>query len=280
MQKIKFKIHPLFWILGVILIFFGEGYLFLVYIFTAVVHEFAHMITASFYKCRTNEIVLYPYGAVLYGEFSNLKPSEEAIVAISGPCFNLFVALIFTALWWLMPEIYVYTDTVVVTNISIALFNLLPVYPLDGGRILMSFLKIKTGIKRAYKIVKLLGMICCIAFFVLYILSIFSQINYTPAIISIFLFCSLTDSNNYTQNNSVVYPPNMLERGIEKKYIQVSYSITLLELLKLLSTEYYYVIEIIDNKNKLINIIEHRELENILIKNNINKKLKDIKNII
>jgi Zn-dependent protease len=82
----KLKIHPLFLVFGIILTVLGNGYLFLVYIFTAVVHEFAHALAAMFFKCRSDEIVLYPYGAVLYGEFSVLKPYQEAVVALAGLC--------------------------------------------------------------------------------------------------------------------------------------------------------------------------------------------------
>lgn len=280
MKRFKFKIHPLFWILGIMLTFIGEGFLFLVYIFTALIHEYAHCITAAFYKCRTEEIVLYPYGAVLYGEFSCLKPSEEAIVAISGPCFNLFMAIIFTALWWVAPELYMYTDSVVAVNISIAFFNLLPVYPLDGGRILMAALSIKSGTKKAFQIVRTMGFICCFAFALLYFLSFLTQPNYTFAIICVFLFCSVTDDKHNGGNvQQVIYPPtqNILTRGVEIKNIQVSGELKLFELIRLLSTQYYYIIHIIDSKGKTTGIIKHEKLENMIIKYGGNILLKDIK---
>ena len=278
MRHFKFKIHPLFWIFGVILVLIGDGYLFLVYIFTAVIHEFAHTITASFYNCRSNEIVLYPYGAVLYGEFSTLKPSEEAVVALSGPLFNLFVAVLFTALWWVMPEIYAFTDVIVIVNISIGVFNLIPVYPLDGGRILLAVLKIKKGYTRAYKLVKIMGIFCCLGFAALYFYTFFTQINYTFAVISVFLLSAILEKNSESGVDTVLYPPNQrfLQRGVEKKFIQVSYELSLFKLLKMLNTEHYFVIEIKDINGKTTDIIEHKDLESIVIKNNLQTLLKDI----
>jgi stage IV sporulation protein FB len=277
-MKFRFRIHPLFWILGIILTFLGEGFLFLAYIFTAVAHEYAHSVTAAFYKCRTSEMVLYPYGAVMYGEFSSLKPSEEAIVAMSGPCFNLFISVIFTALWWIIPELYVYTDILVTVNVSVAIFNLLPVYPLDGGRILMSLLKIKWGAKKAFKVVRLLGMMCCGVFAALYIISVFNKINYTLAVTAIFLFCSATDAKNCGSVEEVIFPPAVrtLKRGVEIKHLQVSGDLTLFDAIKLLSTQYYYVIHIIED-GKTVKVIKHEQLESIITKNGLHIALKDIR---
>lgn len=278
MKGFKFKIHPLFWIFGAVLTVIGNGYLFLVYIFTAAVHEYAHSLAASVFKCRADEIVLYPYGAVLYGEFSALKPSEEAVVALSGPALNLIVSVMFTALWWIAPELYVYTDVIVMVNVSIAAFNLLPVYPLDGGRILMSFLKIKAGAKRAFKTVKIMGIICCLAFLGLYAYSFFTVINYTFAAAAVFMFAAVLDGGAKIEDSCVIYPPNekFLSRGIEKKYLRVSGKLTLLQLVKLLSTQYYYVIEAADEKNNILLKIEHKDLEKLLTKHGANTQLKDI----
>jgi stage IV sporulation protein FB len=276
MKRIKIKIHPLFWILGVILIFLGEGYLFLAYIFTAVVHEFAHSIAASYYNCRTRQITLYPFGAVLYGEFSDLKPSEEIIVAVSGPLINLITAVLFTALWWIMPELYIYTDVIVMVNVSIALFNLLPVYPLDGGRILMSCLKIKTGTKNACKIVKAMGLVCCGVFVTLYIMSMFSQVNYTFAVAAVFLLCSVLEGSESEALHSVIYPP-LSDRVTEKKFILISGEVPLYQLLRQLCTQYYYVIQVTDGGGNTVGTVEHKDLEKLLLDCDIDTKLKDIR---
>lgn len=275
MKRIKIKIHPLFWILGIILVFLGEGYLFIAYIFTAVVHEFAHSIAASYYNCRMRQITLYPFGAVLYGEFSNLKPSEEIIVAISGPLINLITAVLFTALWWIMPELYIYTDVIVMVNVSIAMFNLLPVYPLDGGRILMSCIKIKTGTAAACKIVKAMGVICCGVFVALYLLSMFSEINYTFAVVAIFLLSSVLEGSEDEILRSVIYPP-FSDRVTEKKFITISGDVPLYQFLRQLSTQYYYVIEITDGGGNTVSTIEHKDLEKLLLSCDIDTKLKDI----
>lgn len=186
--------------------------------------------------------------------------------------------MVFTALWWIFPDIYVYTDVIVMVNVSIAVFNLLPVYPLDGGRILMALLKIKFGAKRAFKVVRNLGIICCIAFLALYFYSLTFEVNYTFAVIAVFMLSSILESSTGEDMERIIYPPSQkfLIRGVEKKFIQVSGELTILKLIKLLGTDYYYVIEIVGEKGNKLLTIEHRELENILLKNSPNTLLKDI----
>lgn len=274
----KFKFHPLFLVFGVALTILGSGYLFLVYIFTAIIHELAHAMAAMFFKCRPDEIVLYPYGAVLYGEFSALKAYQEVIVALCGPLLNLFAAVVFTALWWVFPEIYPYTDVVVMVNVSIAAFNLLPAYPLDGGRVLMAALRPKLGSRRAFKAVKILGSLCCLAFVALYFYTFTFGINYTFAVIAIFLLCSLLDDNACIKMESIIYPPSgkYLARGVEKKALQLSGDVTLLKMIRLLEPDCYYVIEVMGDKGKRLFSLDHRDFERILLKNPPGTPLKDI----
>ncbi|NLK17329.1 MAG: hypothetical protein GX304_02235 [Clostridiales bacterium] len=274
----RFKFHPLFLIFGVILTLLGNGYLFLVYMFTATVHELAHALAAMYFKCRPEEIVLYPYGAVLYGEFSSLKPYQEAVVALCGPLLNLFTAVVFTALWWLFPELYVYTDTVVMVNVSIAAFNLLPAYPLDGGRILLALLRPKIGPKRAFKAVKALGVICLLAFLALYFYSFVIEANYTFAVVAIFLLSSLLDGDAHREIERVIYPPSgkFLMKGVEKKTLRVSASLSLLKMMRLLDVDSYYVIEVIGEGGKKLFSFEHSEFERVFLKNPPQTLLKDI----
>ncbi len=274
----RFKFHPLFLIFGAFLTLLGNGYLFLVYMFTATVHEFAHALAAMYFKCRPDEIVLYPYGAVLYGEFSSLKPYQEAVVALCGPLLNLFAAVVFTALWWIFPQLYVYTDTVVMVNVSIAAFNLLPAYPLDGGRVLLALLRPKMGPKRAFRVVKALGIICFLAFLALYFYSFTIEVNYTFAAVAVFILSSLLESGSHREMEKVIYPPSgkLLLRGVEKKTLRVSGELTPLKLLRLLDVDCHYVIEVVGDGGKRLFAIDHGELERILLKNPPDTPLKEI----
>ena len=101
------------------------------------------------------KITLMPYGAMIYGgEKFNRK--EGIVIALAGPICNGVLALATFALWWLLPESYVYTQDFLNSNLTLMCFNLLPCFPLDGSRIVLSLCKDKI---KALKILKIVGII-------------------------------------------------------------------------------------------------------------------------
>ena len=155
MGGIKVKIHPLFYLLGIYFAFTGKIFIFLIYTATAVIHELGHSYVASSQGYRLNKITLMPFGAVVSGNIEGLKASDEIKVAIAGPFINLAVALFFVATWWIFPEAYAFTDVVAEANFIMAVINFLPVFPLDGGRIVLAILSSKMNKTKAIKIMKI-----------------------------------------------------------------------------------------------------------------------------
>ncbi len=129
-------LHPLFILTGVWYAFTGELFLFLMSAIVAMQHECAHAFAAAKLGYKLNRIVLMPFGAVIDGEMRGISFKDEIYVAICGPLCNLLTAGFFVACWWLYPTLYAFTDMAYYTSLSIALVNVLPAYPLDGGRIL------------------------------------------------------------------------------------------------------------------------------------------------
>ena len=144
----KFRIHPLFLLFGVLTAFTGQLLLFLIATVAAVEHECAHAFCARRMGYTLDKIVLMPYGAVISGDISGIPPKEELSVCVAGPLANGATALLFIAVWWLYPEAYPYTEAAAYISASLFLVNLLPAYPLDGGRMLKIALR-PLGEKRA-----------------------------------------------------------------------------------------------------------------------------------
>ena len=130
------SVHPLFLLAGIYACFTGSLPLYLGAVAVALQHECAHSFAAEKLGFRLNKIVLMPYGAVIRGDLSGISLKDEIAVAAAGPLCNLFTALLFVSLWWLFPDIYPYTEAAFYLSLYIGLGNLLPLYPLDGGRIL------------------------------------------------------------------------------------------------------------------------------------------------
>ena len=242
-------------------------------------HEWSHSIVAENFGVKMNELKLYPFGAILYGDLKQLKPREEIIVALAGPAFNIVVATCFVALWWLVPEMYIYTDIAAITNISLAVFNLLPAYPLDGGRVLYGLLSFKTDHRKAFKVVYILGIIISILFMLLYIGSIFISVNYSFMIASIMIMWGAFEGKNEIKFKNAItskFSHHQLKRGIFERRIVVSEDITLFELIKLINPNYYYIIDVCDKNMKIIKTITHTQVEKFAMEKPLNIFLKEI----
>lgn len=135
-KNLSLRIHPLFFLVGVWYACTGELFLFLISCLVAIQHELAHAFAAAKLGYQLNTIVLMPFGAIIDGDLHGISLKDEIFVAFCGPLCNLLTAVLFVAFWWFVPTMYAFTDVAVTSSLAIALVNLLPCYPLDGGRIL------------------------------------------------------------------------------------------------------------------------------------------------
>lgn len=124
----------------------------------AIIHELGHLIAGLILKFKTDEIRITPFGLQIKFNcnYNNTKEFtiKKAIIALAGPLTNFVIAAILIILGKINTNLqYTYLYKLVIySNLLIGIFNLLPIYPMDGGRILKEILKIAYGNKKAYKI--------------------------------------------------------------------------------------------------------------------------------
>lgn len=154
------RLHFTFVLLLIFLIFTGFGSsqsgvnyaLYLVALFASVLaHELAHAAVGSRYGIRTLEIVMFPIGGVSRLERS-AKPNEEFWIAIAGPVVNLLISAALFALMYvnhqtispvvkfIEPSNANLVDRIAAANLILAAFNVIPAFPMDGGRMLRAVL--------------------------------------------------------------------------------------------------------------------------------------------
>lgn len=165
------RFHFTFVLLLVFLLFIGIGgkqsgaytAIYIVALFASVLlHELGHTLVARHYGIRTIEIVMFPIGGVSRPE-RQPKPREELWVSVAGPMVNLVIGV--ALLGWVagthgiqaLERLQVPTDAnlaerIGLGNIVLCVFNLLPAYPMDGGRILRSFLALHRPVEEATRI--------------------------------------------------------------------------------------------------------------------------------
>lgn len=161
------------WIFGIDYIAGGlqaawNGLVFIVLLFLCVLlHEFGHIFTARAFGIRTPDVILLPIGGVSRLERIPEQPRQEFLVTIAGPMVNVAIALILVfigganlsaeRLAALGSADVSMIDRLAAVNLFLAIFNLIPAFPMDGGRVLRALLATKLGYVRATEVAATIG---------------------------------------------------------------------------------------------------------------------------
>jgi Zn-dependent protease len=145
-----------------------SGVVFILAIFSCVVlHELGHALAAKEYGIKTQDIILLPIGGVARLEKMPNQPIQELWVALAGPAVNLGIAALCAVFLW-VTNTFTPTNELAITtgpfvkrvmgvNIFLILFNMIPAFPMDGGRVLRALLATRVAYVKATKISANLG---------------------------------------------------------------------------------------------------------------------------
>jgi Zn-dependent protease len=143
-------------------------------VFTCVLlHEFGHILMARRFGIRTPDVILLPIGGLARLERMPEHPRQELLIAVAGPLVTLLIALgfyFYLQLQGSTPDVFTleFSDDsaaglLMHINVMLLLFNLLPAFPMDGGRVLRSLLAMKWGFPRATRTAAAVGQFMALA---------------------------------------------------------------------------------------------------------------------
>lgn len=246
------------------LIFFkAEKYAAISY-FSLVCHEIFHLFFAYKLKIKVKRIVVLPFGI-------NIKTQEdmtfmsEILFCSAGPLANLIIAAV---LFYLKTNgiCFFLSDYIILSNISIFLINILPIYPLDGGRIFKRVAEEKNGHFKAAEICILTSQVfvflVCIFIFLTILMSKF---NLSIMVLCCFLIYSLSEqkkSSLLTFSQLLIYSSQKLENTnrLPVREIVVNKTALIKDVIKMISESVYVMVTITDKKGKIIARISETEL--------------------
>lgn len=276
-ERGSFRVHPLFLLVGVVYACTGELLVFFISTIVAVEHEYAHAFAAAKLGYRLNKVTLMPYGAVIDGDMEGIPFGGEAFVAVCGPLCNALTALLFVALWWLFPATYPFTDVACYASIWTAAVNLLPAYPLDGGRVLYAAVAKSGGEKRARRICK-----AATAAIAAGLLSVFvrrlvlGDFQLGLLIFSLFVFVGAFErSDGATYKKIDFSAKKALERGVELKTVALLSSCSVIKALSFVERGKFLVVEAYDEREEKIARFDQNELAEIFEKGDFGSKIDD-----
>lgn len=124
-MKIKFKIHPFYYIVAIFSILTGYFKDFIIITIIILIHELGHILAATICHWKIDKVIILPFGGLtVFHEFLNRKMIEELFIVSLGPIFQLLFTYIFRS------NIMLYEY-----SMCLLILNLIPIIPLDGSKL-------------------------------------------------------------------------------------------------------------------------------------------------
>ncbi len=234
-------------------------------------HEYGHSLVAQRLGIRVEDITLLPLGGLARLKALPEKPWDEVKIAVAGPLVNVVLAPIFFALALLLGadllqpanilegvqsagQVFAYLGLI---NVSLVVFNLIPAFPMDGGRVLRGLLATRLGPVRATDIASTVGQFFALAFFVVGLLSG----NFLLALVAVFVFFGASGEQQLVRQREMLRGLAVSDvMGTERRTATVTPYHTFGQVLDAVIHGYQEDFPVVDEDGKLVGMITRNEI--------------------
>lgn len=201
----KIEIHPIFLILGLISIITGLFKEFLILFILIISHEIGHLLVAYYYNWPITNIKLYPFGGYInFNVLLNHSLKEELLIVLAGPAMQIILySFIYLNNYFILPHTF---NLISQYHYSLLIFNLLPIFPLDGSKIINILYNLFLPFKKAHLFMIYTSFISLII--ILFLLPLIN-INFSLYLLIIILIYKLLKEQ---KNHNYLFNRFILER--------------------------------------------------------------------
>ena len=280
---VKIKISPLFFILLIIAAVNAELVLITVFFSLVLAHEMGHILMALHLNLNLYEIELLPLGGTIrIASGSEIEPNKEIKLAIAGPIVNIMLLAFAILLSSIIPlEMHQAAELFVRGNILLIFFNLLPILPLDGGRIYRALLVRNRGFINATKYILLVSLIMICFLLLLSIVGIIYQLaSWSLLYLSVFLLYNfIMEYRTYRLHFMKHYLSG--ENQSRKKVWQTNtltadYNMAAKDVIKQFVPGKYNIVIVIDNRGRVAGRLTERQIIKAIHQSGPAVKIKNI----
>lgn len=261
--NIKINFKSSFFVFMTVMALLNLQILFIILFLSVFVHEISHVVAANIFGVSCEKIVISPIGqvAILEG-FDEINRIKKLIVVFAGPFVNFLIFLFFSFFENKILNITAYL------NLAIGLFNLIPAYPLDGGRALRVFLAGFIGILNANKFVFKLSFIISFALLFLGLIQLI-LFPYNFSIICIAVYLIKINKKERINLTFEFYKSILKKRSqntvLKNKIIKADIKSSAKSIFNKLSFDYNLKIELYDDNNFITTIDEETVLNEVFL---------------
>lgn len=268
------EVSPLFLLLLPVMFLAGYGVEFSAVFATMLLHELGHVAAAVLAGGKVYAVKILPVGLNATIEEGACDRWGRIIIYFSGPCVNLLLCVLCLGIdsYYLPPS-----DNMrffISINIYLAIFNMVPLLPLDGGKMLRELLAARIGLFLASSRMRKASAVLSAVLMVFGIIQLIQNTrNFSLLIIGVYIFFSLKSEETeaaFMNVKDIIYRRSrLLKKGIyPARDLVVIKSMRLSEVIKSLDFDRFHIIHVLDDDLKLVKIVTEQELIDSVLKHN------------